>query len=63
MTLTYRLEVNGYVIMDSGVDWIVQDTFIPFPRDTIEESAQAHINEILANREPSNQEETKVAQL
>lgn len=47
MNLTYELIGKGYLIKNNGVPWIVQDSFIPYPGETIEESAQLHIDELL----------------
>lgn len=63
MNLTYRLEGIGYVIMNNEVDWIVQDVFFPYKRETPEESAQAHIEVILMGNEEAQQEQTSVKEL
>ncbi|MCR8658971.1 hypothetical protein [Paenibacillus endoradicis] len=63
MNLTYRLEGIGYVIMNHGVDWFIQDTYVPFPRETIEESAQAHIDDIIAKAQEAVQEAITIEQL
>lgn len=47
MNLTYKVEKNGYTIFNNGGAWIVQDSYIPYPGATVEESAQNHVNEIL----------------
>lgn len=52
MNLTYKLEGNGYVIMNNGVDWIVQDTYIPYPGKTVVESAENHIKQIIEDNKP-----------
>lgn len=60
--MTYRITANGYVIMDEhGRDWIVQEGFYPYPGSTIAESAQNHINAILAEREQAAQAEAEAA--
>lgn len=60
--MTYRVTEKGYVILDEhGRDWIVQDGFYPNPGATIEESAQNHINAILAEREQAAQAEAEAA--
>lgn len=56
MKLTYEVHGNGYTIFNDGKAWIVQDAFIPHPANTLEESVQLHINEILT----ANQGETTV---
>lgn len=53
MKLSYEIHGNGYTILDDGKPWIVQDGFIPYPGATVEESAQNHINEIIADNEAS----------
>lgn len=54
--MTYRVTENGYVIMDEyGRNWIVQEGFYPYPGTTVEESAQNHINAIIAEREQAAQ--------
>ena len=50
MNLTYEVTENGYKILNNGVVWIVQDGYIPYPKPTMEESAQAHIDEIIQSR-------------
>lgn len=47
MNLTYEIIGKGYVIKNNGVPWIVQESFIPYPGDTIEESVQLHIDELM----------------
>ena len=47
MKLTYETTQNGYKIFRDGVVWIVQDGYIPYKKDTMAESAQAHIDEII----------------
>ena len=63
MDLSYRLIGQGYVIMNNGVDWIIQDVYIPYPKGTVEESAQAHIDAIIADNEATEQEQTTIEQL
>lgn len=54
--MTYRIIATGYVIMDErGRDWIVQDGFIPYPGETMEDSAQNHINTILTEQAQASQ--------
>lgn len=49
MNLTYEIinESTGYMIKQNGVNWILQDVYIPYPGATIEDSAQNHINKII----------------
>lgn len=47
MNLTYTTTKTGYSILNDGVIWIMQDAFIPYPADTMAESAQKHIDQIL----------------
>lgn len=49
MNLTYEIinENTGYLIKQNGVNWILQDVYIPYPGATLEESAQNHIDQIL----------------
>jgi|GEM_PF-6699438 len=56
LNLAYRIVGNGYVITNHGVDWVVQDTFIPYPKATMEESAHAHIDEIIAEFEAAKRD-------
>lgn len=51
MNLTYQITATGYTILNDGIPWIVQETYIPYEGATMEESAQNHINTILENRE------------
>lgn len=51
MNLTYEVNENGYTILNDGKPWIVQDSYIPYPGATVEESAQNHINEIIKDNE------------
>lgn len=49
MNLTYRITEKGYRILLDGKDWIAQeDGYIPYPKATREESAQAHIGQLLS---------------
>ncbi|MBW7573926.1 hypothetical protein [Caproiciproducens faecalis] len=50
MNLSYTVSDKGYTIFRDGVPWIVQDGYIPYPGETIEESAQNHIDQILADQ-------------
>lgn len=65
MELTYKLLETGYTIFNDGVPWIVQDSYIPFPADTFEESAQLHIANLLENRDiqPQPSQEEEISQL
>lgn len=47
MNLTYELTENGYKILNNGVVWIEQENYIPYPGETIEASAQNHIDQLL----------------
>lgn len=49
MNLTYEIinDGKGYMIKNDGVNWIMQDSYIPYPGATVEESAQNHIDQIL----------------
>ena len=49
MNLTYEINGNSYTILNDGKPWIVQDGFFPYPGATVEESAQNHINAIIAD--------------
>lgn len=51
MNLTYEVNEKGYTILNDGKPWIVQDSYIPYPGATLEESAQNHINEIMKENE------------
>ena len=53
MNLTYEIIENGYVILNDGVKWIEQIDFMPYPAETLEESAQKHIEALTA--EASNE--------
>jgi hypothetical protein len=48
--LTYTATESGYTIALNGTPWIVQDGYIPYPGATMSESAQNHINQILADQ-------------
>lgn len=65
MNLTYEIRGNGYVIKADGKDWIVQESYIPFPAATLEESAQLHIADLLdgQNVQPSIPLEEQIQQL
>lgn len=63
MNLTYQVEENKYTIINSGVVWIVQDGYFPYPGETIAEKAQAHINEILISNEQAEIETVTFEQL
>lgn len=52
MNLSYELitdnnEVVGYYILNEGEPWMVQREHIPYPADTMAESAQLHIDAII----------------
>ncbi|MEK4030782.1 hypothetical protein MKZ02_19890 [Pseudobacillus sp. FSL P4-0506] len=49
MNLTYQVENNKYTILKDNRPWIVQDDYFPYPGATVEESAQNHINQIIAD--------------
>lgn len=51
MKLTFELKETGYIIFNNGKPWIVQDSYIPYPGATVEESAQNHINAIIKDNE------------
>lgn len=56
--LTYKVhdDNNGYTILNNDKDWMVQtiNDFIPFKRDTMAKSAEAHIDDILKNINKKN---------
>ena len=55
--LTFEVKDGGYTIFLNGVAWVVQPKgLIPYLAETIEESAQLHIDEILSNFETIVQE-------
>lgn len=64
MNLTYEVNGDGYTIFNDGKAWIKQSSYIPYPRDTIEQSAQAHIDAIIADanapQEPSEIEQLRI---
>lgn len=51
MNLTYEVNGNGYTIFKDGKPWIAQNGYIPYPGATVEESAQNHIDAIIADNE------------
>ena len=59
MNLTYEIinDGTGYMIKNDGVNWIMQDSYIPFPGAIIEESAQNHIDDIVRMQELQEQEQ------
>lgn len=63
MNLTYEVNDNGYTIFNNGVAWIAQDVFIPYPKETLAQSAQAHIDAIIAENEANEQAATDFEQL
>ena len=60
---TYEIEGNGYVILVNGRVRYVQKDYIPYPGDTVEESAQNHIDQIIADQKQSLSMEDQVQQL
>lgn len=63
MNLSYELitkdeQAIGYIILNDGKPWIVQREHIPYPAETMAESAQLHIDSIIAdyNAEPEPNE-------
>lgn len=48
--LSYTASETGYTILLDGKPWIVQDGFIPYHGATMADSAQNHINQILADQ-------------
>lgn len=50
----YELRGNGYIILDGDKIIFDQTEIIPFPANTIEESAQLHINEIIREQSVPN---------
>jgi len=63
MTLTYTVSDNGYIILRDGVQWIVQDGYIPYPGNTMEESAQNHINQIIADQAAAEEAAQQLTEL
>lgn len=63
MNLTYETTDNGYKIFNNGVLWIVQDGYIPFPADTMAQSAELHIQDILREQTVTNTLEDKISEL
>lgn len=63
MNLTYEIIENGYVILNDGVKWIEQIDFIPYPAETLEESAQKHIAEMMAEAGNATQAEEEMQSL
>lgn len=51
MNLIYEITETGYTIFKDGKPWIKQESYIPYPGETMEESAQLHIEELLAQQE------------
>lgn len=47
MELTYKVTEKGYIIFNNGQAWIEQKSYIPYPADTMKESAQNHIDKLL----------------
>lgn len=46
MNLTYETTEKGYTIFRNGQAWIKQESYIPYPGETMKESAQNHIAEL-----------------
>lgn len=65
MKLTYEIINNGkgYMIKNNGVNWIKQETFIPYPGETVEQAAQNHINAILEEQQHQENKVTEIEQL
>lgn len=47
MNLTYEITSGGYVIFNDGKAWIVQSDYIPYEGETLEVSAQNHIEALI----------------
>lgn len=45
--ISYEVNETGYFLYLDGVKWIGQNKFIPYQKDTLEESAIAHIEAII----------------
>lgn len=63
MNLTFEVNETNYTILNNGRAWIVQDTYIPYPGETVEESAQNHINEILKENAMKEEEVNEINQM
>jgi len=63
MNLTYTTTKTGYSILNDGVIWIVQDGFIPYPADTMAESAEKHIEQILQDAATATNQTDEIAQI
>lgn len=63
MNLTFEVKGNGYTILNDGVIWIKQDGFFPYKGETLEESAQLHINAIIEDLNKPTEEEEKLTAL
>lgn len=63
--LTYTTTDTGYTILRDGVPWIVQNGFIPpdYKGATMAETAQNHINAILADQAKQQQAATDIETL
>ena len=56
--LTYTTTATGYTILLGGKPWIVQDgdhPYFPYPGDTMEDKAKAHIAAILADQQAAQE--------
>lgn len=64
MNLTYEIVDGGYNILKDGKVWMVQPKGI-FPHEgaTVEESAQNHINAIIADNEAPSTEQPGIEEL
>lgn len=63
MNLTYKVSGKGYIIYLDGVAWVDQTSYNPYPRNTLEESAQAHIDEILKESQQPSENLTDIEKL
>lgn len=63
LNLTYVLEGEGYVILNNGIPFIVQDRYIPYPAETIEESAKKHIECVIKDYAKRDQEIISIEKL
>lgn len=63
MNLTFEVKGNGYTILNDGVIWIKQEGFFPYKGETLEESAQLHINAIIEDLNKPTEEEKKLTAL
>lgn len=47
MNLTYKIEDDKYIILKDNQPWIIQEGYYPYLGQTLEESAQKHIEAII----------------